>query len=91
MQINNVSTVSCKGLNQTRIPLKNGKDAIIKLSDEAFDCIFMENGRMVGGKGYYSPKGVDQNKFFNLLDDLKKNAKEGFEFLADFMKAIYKA
>ncbi len=94
MNINQISSINCKANPLTNakkltVPLKDGKEALIRFNDNAYECFIMNNGKIVGGRGQYSSKKIQPEAWQNLFNKLNKHVKEGFDFLGEFTKAIF--
>ena len=94
MNINNISAMSCKGnplanAKTFRAPLKDGSEAIVKVSDNAYECLITKNKQVVGGMGACNPKGVGED-LASVMSKINANVKEGFDFLGEFIKAVIK-
>ncbi len=93
MNINNISTTIYKtnpflaGAKKFTVPLNDGSEAMVKFTDYAYECILTKNGRIIGGKGYYSKKPIDFEEM-DVFETLKQNVKDGVNFLAEFAKAV---
>lgn len=94
MNINPVSNISCKAnpfanAKTFKAPLKDGSEALVKIGDNAYECLITKNNRIKGGVLASNPKGVGAD-FASIMKNIKENAKEGFDFLGEFIKAVIK-
>ncbi len=85
MKINKISPA----IKQINIPLKNGKDALIKLSDNSLECMITKDKYVVEACGHQTPKGISPDEIILLHEKLKDNIKEGIDFFNEFTKAIF--
>ena len=96
MNLNNVSPISCKAntskfAKQFNIPMKDGSETIMKLTDNSIDCLMHKKGRILGGYGHKAPDGIVVDEVLNIYKkSLANNIKEGFDFLKEFLIAISK-
>ena len=77
------------------IPLKDGTSAILLANQDEFDCLIMQNGKIVASKGCIGQKTdepcciamkvYDHVKKKNLASDNVKLNKEWFSFLDEFI------
>lgn len=99
MNLNNVSPISCKAntskfAKQFNIPMKDGSETIMKLTDNTIECLTHNKGRIVGGYGHKFSNGNFTNVTNEACNIYKKSlansVKEGFDFLKEFLIAISK-
>ena len=93
MNINPTSNISCKAnplanAKTIKAPLKDGSEAVIKFTDDAYECLIVKNNKILGGKGATSPNGV-KDDFKSVVEKLKDNFKEGFDFLGEFINTVF--
>ncbi len=84
------SLYSPKKLTNSRTfkaPLKDGSEASLKIGTKAYECVITKNNQIQEAKRAYNPKGLGQD-FVDLMGNLQANAKEGFDFLGEFLKAM---
>lgn len=94
MNVNSISSTSCKAnplanAKKVSIPLKDGKEAVVRFNDKAYECLITKDGKLVGGRGQYAANGLNIQECAKFFDKLSKNVKEGFDFLGEFTKAVF--
>ena len=95
MNVNSVSQVSCKAnptkfARQINIPMKDGSETIMKLTDKSIDCVQHKGERVLGGYGHRHPDGIQKEEILNIYKSLSDNIKDGFDFLKEFFMAVSK-
>ena len=94
MNINKISTKIYKtntiftNSKKLNVPLKDGTQAVIKFTDNAYECLIInKDNKIIGGKGYSSPKTI-QDEQENLFEKVMKITKDSFDFVEEFTRAI---
>ena len=96
MNVNNVSPISCKAnaskfAKQFNIPMKDGSETIMKLTDNSIDCLMHKERRVLGGYGHKAPNGIVVDEVLDIYkNSLANNIKEGFDFLKELLNALSK-
>ncbi len=96
MNVNNVSPISCKAnaskfAKQFNIPMKDGSETIMKLTDNSIDCLMHKESRVLGGYGHKTPNGIVVDEVLDVYkNSLANNIKEGFDFLKELLNALSK-
>lgn len=96
MNVNNVSPISCKAnaskfAKQFNIPMKDGSETIMKLTDNSIDCLLHKENRVLGGYGHKTPNGIVVDEVLDVYkNSLANNIKEGFDFLKELLNALSK-
>lgn len=85
----NISKVSQANLKQFNLPLKEGKNALIKFSDNSLECLITKDNHLLGGYGHQSPKGIHSDEVLQLHAKLKDSIQEGVDFFKEFTKAVF--
>ncbi len=93
MNINPISNISCKAnplanAKTMKVPLKDGSEAVLKFTDNAYECLIIKNNKIISGKGAIKQNGV-KDDFKSVVDKLKDNFKEGFDFIGEFINAVF--
>lgn len=96
MNINPTSNISCEAnpfakakTRAFKTPLKDGSEVVIKVKDNAYECLTTNSDRMKAGVSGLNPKCIGDG-FVSIVKNIKENAKEGFDFLREFIKAVTK-
>lgn len=96
MNVNNVSPISCKAnaskfAKQFNIPMKDGSETIMKLTDNSIDCLMHKESRVLGGYGHKTPNGIVVDEVLDVYkNSLANNIKEGFDFLKELLNTLSK-
>lgn len=96
MNVNNVSPISCKAnaskfAKQFNIPMKDGSETIMKLTDNSIDCLMHKESRVLGGYGHKTQNGIVVDEVLDVYkNSLANNIKEGFDFLKELLNALSK-
>ena len=93
MNVQQISSINCKanplaGAKKLNIPLKDGKEAVLKLNDKAYECLILNNGKIAGGRGQYSSEKIQPQDWAKLFKQLNEHVKEGFDFAGEFIQAL---
>lgn len=95
MNVNSVSQISCKAnptklAKQINIPMKDGSETLMKLTDKSIDCVQHKGERVLAGYGHKHPDGIQADDVLMIYKSLSNNIKDGFDFLKEFFIAISK-
>ncbi len=92
MNINQISSVNSKAnplknAKNLNIPLRDGKEGILRFNNNAYEYLVVKNNKIAGGMGHYSPNGIPSYDWIKLFDKINGQIKEGFDFITEFTKA----